>query len=62
MEGNFVLLQVDKEICYEGQSLLFHESVHIFLADFNACDIDALHLKIINKTDPKTSSKLQFKY
>lgn len=46
VEGHFVFLQVDEEVGDEGEGLLFHESVHVLLADFDACDIDTLHLKL----------------
>lgn len=50
MEWHLVFLKVDEQICDESQCLLFHESIHIFLANLDPCYIDALHLTFISNS------------
>jgi len=42
-----ILLEIDKHIGYESESLVFHQFVHVLLANFDACEIDVIHLQFV---------------
>ena len=47
MHRHLVFLQIHKQVSDEGQGLFLHQAVHVFLTDFDACNVDALHITFI---------------